>query len=708
MNITALTLENFGKFKKFECDFTPGLNVIKGDNESGKTTIVTAIAAALYGNPEKQTVFENANWNARSSGGNCPDVKIKAAIDGADFNGLLEKDFGAGKVHLANRDLNLAIDDNDRILEIITGAVGIPTAELFQATACVRQGEITHIGDSIEVIKNKLESLVTGGLQDLAASDIVSRIDKRISAITSKDAQNPGLLQRIEKSQAEIDYNIDKLKRSIAGLKNFRNSLAQVETAYANTTDDYLSKKDALERLEKQENALLELADVGKKLDECVSNLDKARTAAKKISELQSLLDQTVDISAHDREQVEELESTLKYLRPKQRELEKDVENASIEYDSYSVNPVLVGATAISLAMFVFSIIDFVVKLTAFYFHIGGAGMALFMISALTLSRTIQKRSFLKEQLAAKSQKLAEAKKEIEEQSQLLKSLLIKYRISSADQIRQIAWKRDEMLNQLKMERDHFESYLGGVSETELEQQCRDLRVKEAELKELIQVSKNEKRDPAELERLRQVVAQLEEQRNTLAGEITVFSRQLETAEGGAELLASYIERRDELSARKIKLVEELSILGMTKECIEQARQNIMISTLEVLESRTSEILQMITAGKYSRVRFDKSTLKFEVFADQKNGWVDPEKELSKATVEQIYLTARLALTELLAEKSKPPIILDDPFDSFDSQRLDNTMKMLKQLAADRQILLLTSDDRFDRYADHTIQLQQI
>jgi DNA repair exonuclease SbcCD ATPase subunit len=58
------------------------LNVIKGDNESGKTTIVTAIAAALYGNPEKQTVFENANWNARSSGGNCPDVKIKAAIDG--------------------------------------------------------------------------------------------------------------------------------------------------------------------------------------------------------------------------------------------------------------------------------------------------------------------------------------------------------------------------------------------------------------------------------------------------------------------------------------------------------------------------------------------------------------------------------------------------------------------------------------------------
>ncbi len=708
MNITGLTLENFGKFKKFECDFTPGLNIIKGGNESGKTTIVTAIAAALYGNPDKSGITINANWNAQHAGSSPQNVVIKAAINGTDFSGLLEKDFGAGKVHLANRDLNLAIDDNDRILEIISGAVGIPTAELFQATACVRQGEITHIGDSIEVIKNKLESLVTGGLQDLAASDVVGRIDSRIAAITSGDGKNPGLLQRLEKSQSDIDYNIDKLKRSIANLKNFRNSLAQVETAYANTMDDYQSKKTALEHLQKQESALLELAEVGKKLDENTSNLEKARAAAKKIAELQSLLDQTIDISAHDREQVEELESTLKYLRPKQRELEKDVESASVEFDSHSTSPVLVGVAAVSLAMFVFSIIDFVLHLTNFYFHIGGAGMALFMISALTLSRAIQKKSFLKEQLAAKTQKLTEAKKEMEEQSQLLKSLLVKYRISSADQIRQISWKRDEMLNQLKMERDHFESYLGGVSETELEAQCRDLRIKEAELKELIQVSKDEKRDPAELERLKLIVAQLEEQRDTLANEITVFSRQLETAEGGAELMASYIERRDELSARKIKLVEELSILGMTKECIELARQNIMISTLEVLESRTSEILRMITAGKYNRVRFDKSTLKFEVFADQKNGWVDPEKELSKATVEQIYLTARLALTELLAEKTKPPIILDDPFDSFDSQRLDNTMKMLKQLAADRQILLLTSDDRFDRYADHTIQLQQI
>jgi len=707
MNITGLTLENFGKFKKFECDFTPGLNIIKGGNESGKTTLVTAIAAALYGDPKasQSIASETASWKTKSSDPDQSQVIIKASFTGGDFDGRLEKNFGSGKVTLANQGLNLAIEDSNRIIEIITGAVGLPTAELFRATACIKQGEIARIGDSIEAIKNKLESLVTGGLQDLAASDIVSRIDQRIENITNNSDQNPGLLQKLEKSQSDIDYNIDKLKRSIGNLRTHRNSLAQVETAYANTIEDFQVKKQTLEQLLEQENAIQELIEVGKNLDDFSSRSEKAKTSGRKITELQNHLDQMININAQDREQIEELESTLKYLRPKLRELERELEAAAVELNGYKINPVLLGITAISLGLFVFSVIDFAAHFTKFYVHLGGAGLISSMLSTLLLSRVIQKKSFLKEQLTVKTRKLADAKKEIDEQSAIMKSMLAKYHISSAEQIRQMAWKRDEFLGQFRLERDHFENLLNGLSETELEQKCRDLKLEEAELKELIQAAQTQKHDPAELESLKLVVAQLEEQKNTLANEITIFGHQLGTTEGGAELLASYLERKDELSAKKFKLVEELSILSLTKECIELARQNIMMSTLEVLESRTSEILSMITGGKYRKVRFDKSTLKFEVYSDQKNGWVDPEKELSRATVEQIYLTARLALTEILAEKAKPPIILDDPFDSFDSQRLENTMKMLKQMAADHQILLLTSDDRFDRYADHTIQL---
>jgi uncharacterized protein YhaN len=129
------------------------------------------------------------------------------------------------------------------------------------------------------------------------------------------------------------------------------------------------------------------------------------------------------------------------------------------------------------------------------------------------------------------------------------------------------------------------------------------------------------------------------------------------------------------------------------------------VSTLEVLNARTSDLLNKLTSGKYSRVRFDKSTLKFEVYSDEKNDWVDPEKMLSAGTLDQIYLAARLALADLVSDDKNTVMILDDPFASYDERRLENAMKVVKELSRNHQILLLTSQNHYDQWADATITL---
>lgn len=48
MIIRKVQLEPFGKFPLLECEFKPGLNVVLGSNEAGKTTLVNAIHAALF------------------------------------------------------------------------------------------------------------------------------------------------------------------------------------------------------------------------------------------------------------------------------------------------------------------------------------------------------------------------------------------------------------------------------------------------------------------------------------------------------------------------------------------------------------------------------------------------------------------------------------------------------------------------------------
>lgn len=48
MKLKTLTLENFRGFKRFECDFQPGINVLVGLNGYGKTSLLDAISVA-YG-----------------------------------------------------------------------------------------------------------------------------------------------------------------------------------------------------------------------------------------------------------------------------------------------------------------------------------------------------------------------------------------------------------------------------------------------------------------------------------------------------------------------------------------------------------------------------------------------------------------------------------------------------------------------------------
>ena len=104
-------------------------------------------------------------------------------------------------------------------------------------------------------------------------------------------------------------------------------------------------------------------------------------------------------------------------------------------------------------------------------------------------------------------------------------------------------------------------------------------------------------------------------------------------------------------------------------------------------------------------MRFDRSNLKFEVWSDDKGEWLYPEKWLSAGTMDQIYLAARLALADIVSEEKNSILILDDPFASYDEKRLENAMKVIRELSENHQILLLTSQDHYDKWADSTINL---
>ncbi len=698
MLISHFLLKNFGKFESFECDFSPGLNVIKGPSEAGKSTLVEAVSAALFLNPaaENDHIPQAVRWGT----GNAPVIEAFFDIDGKSFK--LTKDFERGVAQISGGSPDSEVTAPDAINQWLAEKTGIPSEKVFKATACVSQGAVTRIDESIEAIQDKLESLVTGGREDQAGSMTIRKIEKRIADIALEISRSVSVSE-------ELDYNINRLARDIEGLKKKRADLIQVETAYKNVCDDLASREEKLKWGRRASN----IAEKATKLsDEYILTEKKLKEGRELHSSVESLRAQKAALKKIDQNDIklaDESEKTIAFCIQKNQDLAADLQVAEENLAAYKISASFkimgaigfLGSAALTAAHY-FSLFP------RFYPHLwySLAGSISLCILGLSILNSRKKhRQSLADSARQLAEKLDESKTETENHNKILFDILSRYRVSTNDELKKNSWSYDEIGKRILEDADKYVHMMKGQTLEALQKQFDELS------EELDNITREKEelapnlRDRTDLERQMQVIAEFQERIKDLEHERQVIRLQIETAEGGSELLASYNERKERANSGIESLKKELRILGLTKECVEEARQNVLMSKLEVLNRGTSEILSSLTSGRYSKVRFDKSNLKFEVWSEEKGDWVDPDTALSSNTVEQIYLAARLALADLISESRNSVLILDDPFAGFDPVRISSAMKVLKELSGNHQILLLTSQDHYDQWADRAISL---
>ena len=70
-----------------------------------------------------------------------------------------------------------------------------------------------------------------------------------------------------------------------------------------------------------------------------------------------------------------------------------------------------------------------------------------------------------------------------------------------------------------------------------------------------------------------------------------------------------------------------------------------------------------------------------------------PASKLSIGTIDQLYLSLRLSMIDDLSEENMP-IILDEAFAYYDTERLKNLLKYSYEKYKNHQIILLTCTNR--------------
>ena len=135
------------------------------------------------------------------------------------------------------------------------------------------------------------------------------------------------------------------------------------------------------------------------------------------------------------------------------------------------------------------------------------------------------------------------------------------------------------------------------------------------------------------------------------------------------------------------RLQQTRDAVTMAYEQLEALSGRLREQTDKLLNGRVSEIVCAFTGGKYERLFVDEDTRIYLITEDRKIRI----EQVSRGTVEQIYLALRIAAAEFLYEEEFP-LILDDTFGFYDEKRLANTLQWLAENK--KQVLIFTCQKR--------------
>ncbi|MBD3235380.1 MAG: AAA family ATPase [Candidatus Eisenbacteria bacterium] len=146
------------------------------------------------------------------------------------------------------------------------------------------------------------------------------------------------------------------------------------------------------------------------------------------------------------------------------------------------------------------------------------------------------------------------------------------------------------------------------------------------------------------------------------------------------------------LERERERLRIERDALRIAFQAVGEAEQRFAGTHRERLAERATEIFGGLTGERQRTITLDRS---FAIGVRTADGQACALRQLSQGARDQLALALRLAISELLAETRAIPLLLDDPFLTFDAERLAAMRKALSELAQQRQILLLSHRAEF-------------
>lgn len=156
------------------------------------------------------------------------------------------------------------------------------------------------------------------------------------------------------------------------------------------------------------------------------------------------------------------------------------------------------------------------------------------------------------------------------------------------------------------------------------------------------------------------------------------------------ESLVNIEEELESLKETKLELEEKRNNIKRTLEYLEIAYNKMKEQITPKFTEELSKVMEKTSNGKYKNVRINTNG---EIIVEENTGAYVTAENLSIGTIDQLYLSLRLATIKEIS-KENMPIILDEAFAYYDAERLKNILSYLANEYKEKQTIIFTCTDR--------------
>lgn len=701
MILEHLELERVRRFTpRFECTFAPGLNAVLGPNESGKSTIFEALMAALFFDPKstRSEVRSLYSWSEDRP------FALRLVFREGENSYDLWKDFHAREISLEERPSGKVWRDSQTAQRRLEELLGLAGHELFSASAAVAQGRLVvpDKGRGRKDLEEALEEAMTGGGDGGGAARAIELLGKDIDRLSvglkDKAYKTPGPIKAAEERLAGLHDRHHELRASFAQRVSHRQSLKSAEEELEEVSRALGLKQSLLEAETERREIEASLEAHRKRYDEIDSRYRALEENTSRRGSAEESLKALGPLADLEEGEIEALKAAL----ARKESLHRPLEEARRGLEGAAV-PAPWGAWVLGVLGFALPV---AAGFVGSYVWLRTSSAILGALALIAAGWLWYRRKAALRLLGERRTEARRSEAELEEVEARVQELVERMGGQEPEAVIREAKEAGRLSDELEKLQSERRGLLGGQAAESLTAEraelLRSMAVGEERLKE-----ERFSAPPLEAERffeLRSEADSLAERRGELTRRVENLRGMLHGADDEAEELAA-LEEAIEASERELKRHRQrLRVRELAKEALEEAQRAVIAPAAERYQAVLGRYAGALSQGRYQEVRLKEGLLGFDVLGPEREGFVEP-KELSFGTAEQLLLAARLTLTELVAGEKKPPLLLDEPFGSYDEGRLKAAVGLLSSIAKERQVVLFTHQEAVASACENVIRL---